>query len=168
MRALLAVVSVLLTACQITTAAVGPSEPAPGARASITLEQMQVAGGNPWLSVLTFDSATLSYESRTCNTAFDIARCPNLVSTSGRSIPGPLTEVFQRVNSSEGRSVRATYTFDGDVRPPDMAQVSVTVVSNGRRWRVQWDPRARHPSILGQIACRLEQARGALILCAQE
>jgi hypothetical protein len=165
MRNAIAFASALLASCQVATAAVGPSEPAPDALPSITLEQLQVAGGTPWLHVVAFDSASLSFVSRTCPNRGDIAACPAPVTATGRAAAQPLTEVFRLVNSSAGRNLRATYMFDGGVRPPDAAQFTLTVVSNGRRWRVQWDPRAPHPSVLRRAACQLEVARGSLALC---
>lgn len=163
-----AILLVLLTAAACksatgTAADIGVS--APGARASITYELLQVAGGTPRATLVVFDSAAMSFEERICIGGADATNCSAPQQRSGPAGTPYLKDAFALATSNDARGLKEQYDIEG-VRPPDVFQYTVTVVANERRYRVTWDGRGKVPAILPRLVCRLDLARGLLIVCA--
>ena len=153
-------------ACRTSTAVEMAGEPAPGIASNITVISMQAAGGNVTSSAVVFDSASGTYEEYQCAGSNPLS-CPNAQRHTGSSDRIALDAAFQLTGSAAFRSLRPSYGFPGDITPPDPRGVTIIVVANGRRWSVSRDMRATYPEILARLDCRLELARGALILCSQ-
>lgn len=166
MRGVRWIVVAVVVACRSSTGVEMAGEPAGGVAAHVILETLQVAGGRPQVTRTTFDSLAGSYEELACPVGDTIATCPGVARRTG-IVAGPTMEgVWRDLASSQFRQLRASYTFAGGIVPPDVNSVTLTVVTNQRRWRVSYDARMTLPSILARIDCRLRAAAGALISCA--
>lgn len=161
----LAGVALLAWSCRTTTAVELTGEPAPGVASSITVTSRQVAGGNETSSAVVFDSASGTYEEFLCDGG-GAPSCPNVRRRGGSTDRVALDAAFQLTNTVSFRTLRPSYGFSGNIIPPDMNSMTITVVANGRRWSVSRDMRAPYPEILGRLDCRLQVARGALIICS--
>jgi hypothetical protein len=156
----------LFVACRTTTSSDPTGEPAPGVAASIVHETVIAAGGRVSATVVTFDSLAATFEERHCPIGENVATCPGMQRRTGSLDRVAFAELWRIFASAEFRSLRPFYGFTGGIVPPDANGVTVTVVANGRRWRVSRDARAPSPAILSRIDCRLQVARGMLISCA--
>jgi hypothetical protein len=165
-RTLLIALASLATACRSSTGPALTGEPAGDAAASITYDVLQVAGGRPRVTVVTIDSATARWEEVACDGVERLSGCASPMRRSGSVPPSLMSDVWSTTASAEFRALGPTYGFSGGIVPPDVHSVRLTVVANGRRWRVDYDARAPLPGVLGRLDCRVQVARGSLISCA--
>lgn len=158
----------LVVSCRSSTGVEMAGEPAGNVAANLVLETLQVAGGRSQVTRMTFDSLAGTYEELACPDGGTIATCPaaGLARRAGVVAGGTMESVWRDVASSQFRQLRSSYTYAGDVVPPDVHQVTLTVVVNQRRWQVTFDARTTVPAILSRLDCRLRVAAGALISCA--
>lgn len=156
----------LLGACSTSTGPDLSGEPAGGVASRITYELQAVAGGQPRLTVLTFDSLSARWDDVTCEGGSQLGRCERTLTRSGVAGAAEQATVWQVATSAEFRALRPTYGFPNGAVPPDGSAATLTVVANGRRWQVSYDTRAPLPAALPRLECLLRVVRGDLIVCA--
>ena len=73
--------------------------------------------------------------------------------------------LFERARRADFRRLRLRYERSG-VTPPDLVAHTLHVIQNGQRQTVSWESGAQIPDAIESLLCRLEQARGGFVNCA--
>lgn len=146
---------------------VAPGELAtPGVAASITVEELEWAGGQGMRMRTTLDSATATYTTSHCTEIPGVPCDVDRNRRTGSYFAAWRDKLFSEVQSAEFRALRASYPAPAGATPPDYHSGILTVIVNGRTRTITWERRTQLPEALSTFLCHVAVARGSLILCA--
>lgn len=166
-RLVLAVSFLTTSACRVSTSVDNSTLIATGDLPGVTSVLTGVSGGQEWWHTISIDSATGQYDDRQCVRGGSLDRCSvDVIRRTGSADRPVLADLFRLSASAGFRSLGARYGFGSGITPPDPQGVTLTIIANGRKQVVSYDPRAPLPAVLGQMDCRLRAATGSLINCA--
>lgn len=135
---------------------------APGENARVTWHTTESAGGQIYESAMAVDSATGRYELHRCQGTVS-SPCATTEERSGNVPPPVLLQLFQRAQSREFRDLKAEYSLNGDVIPPDGGWTQLMIVVGERRKSVGWDKHVSIPQILRDYGCLMLAATESLL-----
>ena len=138
----------------------------PGAPARIVLAQTSSAGGHVFRDSLIVDSATARFEVATCLESVGQSPCQGVDRRSGDVNLAMLDQLFATAQASDFARLRATYSRQGDVVPPDGGGSRLTITVAERTRTITWDSDAVLPELLSRYHCWLNSVRGFLGLCS--
>ena len=138
----------------------------PGASGLIVLTSANAAGGHVYQETITVDSATARFEVVTCVSSIGQSACGDQQRREGDVNPATLGQLFGLAQTPAFQQLRATYSVEGDVVPPDGGWTQATVTVAERTQTVRWASGAEIPQILARFRCWMDAARGSLISCA--
>lgn len=126
------------------------------------------AGGSYRKDSLVVDSASARWRLYVCGPISAVGPVCNAANTqvdSGTVVPGIAGALFERTRRADFRALRRQYTRTG-VTPPDLMASTLIVVQNGKRQTISWESAVTVPEPISAVLCRLEQARGGFVNCA--
>lgn len=167
-RALAAALCVGAQACQSASIAGGDGiTDAPGIPAQVVFVTTSVAGGQRLLDSLQIDSTSGRWSQAQCGpVSASNPACGDFRTDTGTMETFLRAPLFERAAKSDFKALRREYRRSGQL-PPDVATHLLHIVQNGRRHIVTWESGAELPPALEAFLCRLQQSRGALILCRE-
>lgn len=140
---------------------------APGEPAQVVFVVTSVVGGHRLLDSLQIDSTSGRWSLSQCGPVnASHVTCSDFRTDTGTMEPFLRAPLFERAGRPDFNALRREYRRNGQL-PPDVATFVLNVVHNGRRHLVTWDSGAELPPALEAFLCRLQQSRGALILCRE-
>lgn len=166
-RRLLPIILGLVACADEPTSPSGLSD-ADGAPAQIVYVRDEYAGGSRVLDSLVVDSSSGTWRHTVCGPIPAVGMTCGPTTT--RVDQGVITaairaSLFERARRPDFRALRRDYPRTG-VTPPDLAAYHLEIVQNDVRQTVRWESGVAIPDVVTALACRLEQARGWLGLCA--
>ena len=141
---------------------------ATGVPGEIVYVTNSIAGGQRMLDSLHLDSASGRWSQSQCGPVRATSGVCDASSmrTDIRTVESFMrVPVFERARRFDFLAVRREYHRVGVV-PPDVTTHVLHIVQNGRRRTISWESGAILPPAVEAFLCRLQQARGALILCS--
>lgn len=141
---------------------------ADGAPAQIVYVVDAYAGGSRVLDSLVIDSVAGTWRRAVCGPISAVgATCGPTTTQSSQGVvaPGSGVALFERARRADFRALRRDYPRTG-VTPPDLTTHRLEIVQNEKRQTVTWQSGVTIPGALSDLICRLEQARGGFVLCA--
>jgi len=157
-----------LAACQSSPTESDSFSDAAGQPSQIVYVVDAYAGGSHRKDSMVVDSATLRWRNYGCGPISAVgATCDasNTQVDSGSVMPTIASGLFERTRRADFRALRRQYNRTG-VRPPDLTARTLMVVQNGKRQTISWESGAEVPPAFSAVLCRLEQARGGFVNCA--
>jgi hypothetical protein len=136
---------------------------ASGETARVEWSSTESAGGQVYLSSLTVDSATATYEVSRCQGSAMKGPCVTTEQRIGIVPAAVLRQLFQRAQTATFRDLRAEYRIRGDVIPPDGGWTELKVVAGERAKTIRWDKYASIPDILREYGCLMLAATESLL-----
>jgi hypothetical protein len=139
-----------------------------GAPAQIVYVVDAYAGGARVLDSLVIDSIGGTWRRAMCGPISAVgATCGPSTTRREQGVvaPGEGGTLFERARRPDFRALRRDYPRSG-VTPPDLTTHRLDIVQNEKRQTVTWQSGVNVPAALSALICRLEQARGGFILCA--
>ncbi len=127
------------------------------------------AGGQRLLDSLEIDSASGRWSQSQCGPVSATgAMCDQGDFRTARGTVEPFLRLplFERARRSDFHALRRDYPGSGTV-PPDVVMHLLHIVQNGRRQTISWESGAALPPAVDSFLCRLQLARGALIICRE-
>ena len=160
----------IVVACRAESIAVDDTlSDATGVRGEIVYVTNAFAGGQRLLDSLQLDSASGRWSESQCGPVSATAGAcdQSNLRTDIRTVESFLrVPVFERARRPDFTALRREYHRSGVV-PPDVTAHLLHIVQNGKRRTISWETGATLPPAVDAFLCRLQQARGALILCSE-
>jgi hypothetical protein len=140
---------------------------AKGVPAQVVYVTNSVAGGQRLIDSLTIDSASGTWSQSQCGpVSATTATCSDFRTATGTMEAFMRDPLFERARRSDFAALQREYRRSGQL-PPDLTTNVLRIVQGGRRRELMWESGVDLPSALQSFLCRLQQSRGALILCAE-
>jgi hypothetical protein len=136
---------------------------ASGETARVEWSSTESAGGQVYLSMLTVDSVTATYEVSRCQGSATKGPCVTTEQRTGVVPPAVLLQLFERAQTRTFRELKSEYRIRGDIVPPDGGWTELTVVVGERAKAVRWDKHASIPDILREYGCLMLAATESLL-----
>ena len=139
-----------------------------GAPAQIVYVVDAYAGGSRVLDSLVIDSVGGTWRRALCGPISAVGTSCGPTTTQydqGVVAPGLGGALFERARRADFRALRREYPRVG-VTPPDLTTHRLEIVQNEKRQTVTWQSGVAIPDAVSVLVCRLEQARGGVILCS--
>lgn len=137
------------------------------APAQVTFVTTSIAGGQRVVDSLQIDSTSGNWSQSQCGPVSATSdTCRDYRTSSGKMEAFLRDPLFDRSRKPDFAALSREYRRSGAV-PPDAATSTLRIVANGRQREIRWESGAELPRALEAFLCRLQQSRGALILCAE-
>ena len=154
-----------LLACD--SASVAPVGVESDAPARVILVTTSVAGGQRLIDSLQIDSTSGNWSESQCGpVSATVGTCQDFRTTTGTMEAFLRDPLFDRIRRPDFAALRLEYRRSGAM-PPDLSTSTLRIVANGRARDITWESGAELPGALQSFLRRLQQSRGALILCAE-
>ncbi len=138
---------------------------APGAASQIVLTTVAVAGGHTLRTNTIIDSASSSFEYTSCRESVLGPPCASTMERRAGTVLAQWRDgLFVEAQSRPFRALRSEYRRTGPV-PPDYDATTLTITMNGRMRSIVRDGSVNVPLALTAYFCRIQSARGDLLLC---
>ena len=145
----------------------GVGTDANGKPAQVVLVTTSIAGGQRVVDSLHIDSTSGNWSESECGpVSATTATCTDFRTATGKMEAFMRDPLFERARKSDFAALQREYRRSGHV-PPDITTNVLRIVQGGRQRELMWESGVDLPPALQSFLCRLQQSRGALILCAE-